>query len=966
MPRHRHFSIAVVVAAALGAIAPQSAQCQWVFFGWKLAEHQPNIPNGGRASTLTVNPLNNSHIIVATESGGLFRSTNGGVKWKHIDALQEFFTNAVAFLPHDTSIVIATAAEDLRVVNGGGIWRSTNSGASWTQMAGPPVPAGAQSRLSAFEIAIAPDNGTIYVGTQFGLSISTDNGATWTHADPFGFHQRVISVVAQSGGRVIVGGSPGIRRSDDGGTTWLSTASTPGPVVDMHALGANPNSRDQAYAVNSSTQLYFTENGGNNWTQIASAPGGGGGCGGIAFVKAIGRRTIVSPFSPRPRRSIAIYAGNRCGVSRLIANEILSSNRYDYSGTWTNLSLDHSDTRDLVFNRFRTPMLLGTDGGLHNTTDAGATWKFVGGGVNGFNALQITEVRGQWINSPSAYHLYFGTQDNNLYASSDIGASWKNGICCEGFFIEMLRRVATASDSHINFTTCGACVNLFTDTMFTNVRNWPNATSPAVANPVTLTSTLSIQGVDSGGVFLKGYGSTSNLGVNWARYATMQEAQRDIPKRTASWFLPVAYQAIRTGFDATRNFEIVHLARITRRFLGSGASVTFPLMNNFGGLGINPTMFAWYQVIGVDPGNSRHLIAPDVVNEKMMETWDGGDNWTEIPNLTSMVTDGGNLQFRRWVFPQASAVGFSSDDPNMVAVGTWQGGVFISGDRGATWRKVPGSEAVTYVTSIAWRTPRDAIVSTYGRGLWRITWGLIRPFPDFVRYCRLPCMIRPFVERFDPADPFRFGVLVQGGEIRGARAAGGVLRELFVSPGSAVTFFSDSRKSTDIVVAETRRVIGFTGVKATQTRGQVIVGLAMGEKGNVIGAAYSPRQLAMYEPTDNEQNQDKQEPRRQDSPTAGKPYIELVLPSGAANTVDPGAQITMTGRNLPRVTLEIEVDSVVVSKVRVNEKGDLKFTFRAPLEFGLHRVLVRDAETRKVIDGVMFIVRHNDERPRKR
>ena len=56
----------------------------------------------------------------------------------------------------------------------------------------------------------------------------------------------------------------------------------------------------------------------------------------------------------------------------------------------------------------------------------------------------------------------------------------------------------------------------------------------------------------------------------------------------------------------------------------------------------------------------------------------------------------------------------------------------------------------------------------------------------------------------------------------------------------------------------------------------------------------------------------------------------------------------------------------MVSKVRVNEKGDLKFTFRAPLEFGLHRVLVRDAETRKVIDGVMFIVRHNDERPRKR
>src|SRR5260221_11363625 len=152
--------------------------------------------------------------------------------------------------------------------------------------------------------------------------------------------------------------------------------------------------------------------------------------------------------------------------------------------------------------------------------------------------------------------------------------------------------------------------------------------------------------------------------------------------------------------------------RVVKRLFFPDAFVVYPLMNNFGGLGINPTMFAWYQVFGVDPGNTRHLIAPDIVNEKMMETSDGGDNWTEIPNLTSQVTNAGQFLFRRSIFPQASAVSFSPDDPKVVAIGTWQAGLFVSGDRGGTGVRVPGSEQVTYITSVEWRTANDAIVLT--------------------------------------------------------------------------------------------------------------------------------------------------------------------------------------------------------------------------------------------------------------
>ena len=101
---------------------------------------------------------------------------------------------------------------------------------------------------------------------------------------------------------------------------------------------------------------------------------------------------------------------------------------------------------------------------------------------------------------------------------------------------------------------------------------------------------------------------------------------------------PVLYHSIRTGFNATLNLGINHLVRLTKRRATSTASVYYPAMNGFGGLGINPTMFAWYQVFGVDPKDSRHIIAPDIVNEKMMRSTDGGDNWSDIPALTTLVT----------------------------------------------------------------------------------------------------------------------------------------------------------------------------------------------------------------------------------------------------------------------------------------------------------------------------------------
>jgi hypothetical protein len=636
---------------------------------------------------------------------------------------------------------------------------------------------------------------------------------------------------------------------------------------------------------------------------------------------------------------------------------------------WQHLALDHVDTRDLAFTngKNRQPLLLATDGGLHKTVNGGLNWSLTGGGHNGFNALQITEVKGQWITTIPRYDLYFGTQDNYVWASSNGGTSWSNHVGGEGFFIENQRRLANPFESTTTFVLCGGCANFMANPLLIGILPWANPTNPPILAPKIVRKSFHVQAVDSDAAFMsKGLGVTMDLGSTWSQYAAFNEDWRVLPKLSDPGVLPVLYQPVRTGYDIPRDFEIDKLVRIVKSPAGSGASVTYPLMNNFGGLGINPTMFAWYMVVAVDPGNTQHLIAPDVINEKMMESTNGGDNWTEIPNLTSLITNNGEFYFNRSIFPQASAISFSLDDPNVVIIGTWQAGLFASGDRGATWWKIPGSDLITYVTSVEFRSATDATISTYGRGLWKIRWTLLKPLVDLEKLCKAPCIILPIPPVKDPIEKLTHAVLVFGGQIQGARIPNGVLRELFVSPGSSVAFFSDTRKTMDVKVTESRKITSLGGAKTPRSAPQnKLVGLTLGERGNLISAAFAEKPLPIYEPSDREKNPDRESSGQKVSPTAGRPYLSVRVPgSSAPNTVAPEAPITLSGRNFPRrASVEIAVDHVVVERVKVSDTGEFNLTVKAPRELGLHNVTARDAAG-KVIDGANFIVKAEDARSR--
>lgn len=932
---------------------------------WQLSENQPNIPNGGRANTIAIHPVLHEQMFVASESGGLFKSFDSGVHWTHVDSLPVYFTQAVAYVPSSPNVVLVTAKTDFKSTNGGGLWRSTDSGATWTQMA--LTPPGFTGRLSAFEISIRPSDEAVFVATSRGVFSSTDAGSTWTYSDVFvsGNHT-VLSVLATSR-LVLAGGPSGVARFDASSATprWLAVSATVGGIQDIHGLGRSALSSSHAFLVNANSELFRSEDLGVTWTQISSAPlRGMQACGGISFIRTT-QQTIVTA------RLLHLYYGNRCGLHHLIA-PVNGAGVANFGGTWQQPWLGHGDTRDLAILDNR-PVFLATDGGLHNTPDGGANWPFVGGSRDGYSALQVTEVKGQAVGIPPTTDIYFGTQDNDVW-STNIFALPFASTCCEGFFIEAERKVAMAADANVAYRTCGDCFNKISDRHLANEMLWPNAPGSGAETPSVIRNSTYVQATRGSGDISPGLALTEDSGAHWRQFAAFDLETRDSPKVGRSGegdplLTSIVYEVFRSAVNAPGFSEVNHLMRIHKRLFSNAAgTVFFPAMNGFGGLGINPTEFAWYQVLGIDPGNAFHIIAPDVVNQKMMETRDGGENWTEIPGLTNLVTDNGRFLFRANflndgrgpIFPVVTAVSFSPQDPRLVLIGTSEGGIFVSHDNGATWGKLTGSDRATYITSFFWENANTVHVSTYGRGLWKLRNRKIAIPSAFDDLCGPSCQV---VSNDSGPDrpPFAGGVLVYEGTVLGAKTNGSQLKELFVTPGSSVMFIGDEKDPQwDIAITETDRVDPKELTPLPEPpKGWITKGVVFADGDKLTGTVFGESEMTLVPPVSPEMFEGSTV-----SPAKGKPYITLIAPEytgvPAAEPLET-FEVDATGFIADQsyvITIDGETTKLVVTADRA---GAFTAKLSAPDSIGYHVVEVRPAkDTETVIDSSTFYVKHSD------
>ena len=303
--------LAVLLAAILLPTPPATAQqapdpsaytaLQWRHIG----------PEGNRFSAAAGIVGDRHTYYVGAASGGIYKTTDGGVHWDAIfddQPVQSIGSLGVATT--DPNIVWAGTGEGKirsHVSVGQGVYKSTDAGATWTLM-------GLEQTGRIPRLVIHPANPDIVficaMGHAYGpqpergVYRTTDGGATWEHVlfidedtgcsdiamDPT--NPRVLfagtwQLVIHTWGRTSGGPGGGLHVSRDGGDTWTKLngpdngIGLPEKPVGKVAVAIAPSNPDRVYAMletgdgipwegreTEDGQLWRSEDGGRTWSLI--------------------------------------------------------------------------------------------------------------------------------------------------------------------------------------------------------------------------------------------------------------------------------------------------------------------------------------------------------------------------------------------------------------------------------------------------------------------------------------------------------------------------------------------------------------------------------------------------------------------------------------------------------------------------------------------------------------------------
>ncbi|NOZ63110.1 MAG: glycosyl hydrolase [Calditrichaeota bacterium] len=368
----------------------------------------------GRIADFAVNPKNHSEWYVAVASGNIWKTENNGTTFKSVfDKYGAYSIGCLTIDPNNPNVIWAGTGENnsQRALGyGDGVYKTEDGGKSWKNM-------GLKTSRQIGKILIDPRNSdVVYVAAE---------GSVWGP-----------------------GGERGLYKSENGGKTWkaILTISENTGVSD---LAMDPRNPDVIYAASHQrrrhvftkidggpeSRIYKTTDGGKTWVKLKSGlPGGHVGAIGLA----------VSPVNPDYVYAIIEAEGSSGGFFRSTDrgaswqkmsghvanspqyyNEIfcdpVDANKVYSMETIAQYTLDGGKTWTAIGNRFRhvddhalwiapedtRHLLIGGDGGIYETFDAGKNWVFK-------SNLPVTQFyRVAVDNEKPFYYVYGGTQDNN-------------------------------------------------------------------------------------------------------------------------------------------------------------------------------------------------------------------------------------------------------------------------------------------------------------------------------------------------------------------------------------------------------------------------------------------------------------------------------------------------------------------------------------------------------------------------
>jgi len=403
---------------------------------------------GGRISDIQALDNDFRFVIVASASGGVWKSINAGTTWRPIfDTYGSASIGAVAIFQKDPNILwVGTGEANVRnsVGWGDGIYKSTDGGETFTKM-------GLEDTHHIAKIVAHPtDPDIIYAASQGhlwgytgerGLFRTTDGGRTWqrlsnglpddgkTGCTDIKMHPKNPDVLyaafwqrLRRPYRFDSGGpNGGIFKSADGGNTWEKLTKglpegdigriglsiyrkNPEIVMAIVEHGFQPRRGTKEYddMKKLGTGIYRSEDGGKNWKYKN---------------RYNNRPFYYSQIYINPNDDRLIYTmGSRAQVSE-DGGKTFSSGMPGIAGDFHVMWLDpHNKDRYYV----------GNDKGISITHDHGAHFSF-------FDNFTISQIYAVSVDLRDPYYVYVGLQDNGIWGGPSNSRDY-NGIFNDHWF----------------------------------------------------------------------------------------------------------------------------------------------------------------------------------------------------------------------------------------------------------------------------------------------------------------------------------------------------------------------------------------------------------------------------------------------------------------------------------------------------------------------------------------------------
>ena len=407
--------------AALALAAPPTAS-------WRI------IGPGGGGSMFhpTVSPHDSRTAVIACDMTGSYITHDGGDTWRNFnlgDPVQFF-----VFDPTDAGVIYAKAAGVFRSADGGDTWkrffpREVQAITMGDDHAAPRLHTSARPSGNATALTVDPeDSRIVYVALDASLWVSYNTGENWENAGdlPATARQIWIDRTSPRGDRTLhVLGPAGVFVRQDG--KWRTHAA-PGPIT--HFAGTPPI----LYATIGG-KLYVTSDGGVKWRE-SDLPGFGG------------EVSTLGASAQHPEIAYAAYSGARTPIRATSGVARTSDAGQHWEPVYGNVR-DAWLAPTFGAGWAGLPYGIGVapgDGNVAFATDSGRVVRTVDGGkvwtaqyakqaADGnwtTNGIDVTTCYGVHFDPFDARHMFISYTDIGLWGSDNGGESWysatRNGV----------------------------------------------------------------------------------------------------------------------------------------------------------------------------------------------------------------------------------------------------------------------------------------------------------------------------------------------------------------------------------------------------------------------------------------------------------------------------------------------------------------------------------------------------------